>query len=233
MSSPRAFISCSPSGRVGASTTARILVDYFAFTGRPSLPFDTDLHERPMALRFGDAEPIDVASVLGQMALFDRMLADDGLLKIVDVSSRCYETFFTVAAKIGFFDEAQARGVVIFVLFHVDGSDSSIRAARRIAAVWPSIELVIVENHGASGQGELDSEIIDLYPAGNSLLVRALDPVLRRVVEDPDFSLFEFMIEPPENMSIVVRAALRAWIGPVFDQLKVLELRIALRGSFF
>jgi hypothetical protein len=34
-------------------------------------------------------------------------------------------------------------------------------------------------------------------------------------------------------MSIVVRAALRAWIGPVFDQLKVLELRIALRGSFF
>ena len=233
MSSPRAFISCSPSGRVGASTTARILVDYFAFTGRPSLPFDTDLHERPMALRFGDAEPIDVASVLGQMALFDRMLADDGLLKIVDVSSRCYETFFTVAEKIGFFDEAHARGVVIFVLFHVDGSDSSIRAARRIAAVWPSIELVIVENHGASGQGELDSEIIDLYPAGNSLLVRALDPVLRRVVEDPDFSLFEFMIEPPENMSIVVRAALRAWIGPVFDQLKVLELRIALRGSFF
>jgi hypothetical protein len=233
MSSPRAFISCSPSGRVGASTTARILVDYFAFTGRPSLPFDTDLHERPMALRFGDAEPIDVASVLGQMALFDRMLADDGLLKIVDVSSRCYDAFFTVAEKIGFFDEAHARGVVIFVLFHVDGSDSSIRAARRIAAVWPSIELVIVENHGASGQGELDSEIIDLYPAGNSVLVRALDPVLRRVVEDPDFSLFEFMIEPPENMSIVVRAALRAWIGPVFDQLKVLELRIALRGSFF
>ena len=92
---------------------------------------------------------------------------------------------------------------------------------------------MIVENHGASGQGELDSEIIDLYPAGNSVLVRALDPVLRRVVEDPDFSLFEFMIEPPENMSIVVRAALRAWIGPVFDQLKVLELRIALRGSFF
>jgi hypothetical protein len=186
-----------------------------------------------MALRFGDAEPIDVASVLGQMALFDRMLADDGLLKIVDVSSRCYDAFFTVAEKIGFFDEAHARGVVIFVLFHVDGSDSSIRAARRIAAVWPSIELVIVENHGASGQGELDSEIIDLYPAGNSVLVRALDPVLRRVVEDPDFSLFEFMIEPPENMSIVVRAALRAWIGPVFDQLKVLELRIALRGSFF
>ncbi len=233
MSSPRAFISCSPSGRVGASTTARILVDYFAFTGRPSLPFDTDLHERPMALRFGDAEPIDVASVLGQMALFDRMLADDGLLKIVDVSSRCYDAFFTVAEKIGFFDEAHARGVAIFVLFHLDGSDSSIRAARRIAAVWPSIELVIVENHGASGQGELDSEIIDLYPAGNSVLVRALDPVLRRVVEDPDFSLFEFMIEPPENMSIVVRAALRAWIGPVFDQLKVLELRIALRGSFF
>ncbi len=233
MRARRAFISCSPSGRVGVSTTARILVDYFAFTGRLSLPFDTDLHERPMAVRFSDAEAVDVASVQGQMALFDRMLADDGLLKVVDVSSRCFEAFFAIAEKIGFFDEAQARSVEIFVLFHVDGSDSSIRAARRIAALWPSVELVIVENHGASGQGGLDPEIMDLYPAGNSVLVRGLDPVLRRVVEYPDFSLLDFMIEPPEDMSIVVRAALRAWIGPVFEQLKVLELRMALRGSSF
>lgn len=208
-------------------------MDYFAFTGRASLPFDTDLHERPMALRFADSAPIDIASVHGQMALFDRMLADDGLLKIVDLSSRCFEAFFAIAEKIGFFDEAQTRGVEIFVLFHADGSDSSIRAARRIAALWPSVELVIVENHGASGQGELDPEIIDLYPAGNSVLVRALDPILRRVIEDPGFSLLDFMVEAPEDMSIVVRAALRAWIGPVFEQLKVLELRMALRGSSF
>ena len=67
--------------------------------------------------------------------------------------------------------------------------------------------------------------------AVNGVLVRALDPVLRRVIEDPGFSLFDFMAEPPDDMSIVVRAALRAWIGPVFEQLKVLELRIALRGS--
>lgn len=232
MRSPRSFISCSPFGRVGVSTTARLLMDYFAYTGRDALVFDTDLHERPMALRFPDAAPIDIGSVHGQMALFDRMLADDGWLKIVDVSNRCFETFFSVADKIGFFDEAKARGVEIFALFHVDGSHGSIREARRIAAQWPSVELVIVEKIGATGE-ELNPEIRDLYPAGASLLVRALDPVLRRVVEDPDFSCVNFMIEPPEDMSIVVRAALRAWIGPVFEQLKVLELRMALRGSAF
>ena len=233
MRSPRAFISCSPLGRVGVSTTARLLMDYFAYTGRDALAFDTDMHERPMALRFPDSAPIDIGSVHGQIALFDRMLADDGLLKIVDVSNRCFEAFFAVSDKIGFFDEAERRGVEIFALFHVDGSDGSIRAARRIAAQWPGVELVIVENIGASGLGELDPDLRDLYPAGSSLLVRALDPVLRKVVEDRDFSCFDFMIEPPEDMSIVVRAALRAWIGPVFEQLKVLELRMALRGSAF
>lgn len=233
MRSPRAFISCSSTGRVGASTSARLLMDYFAYTGREAFAFDTDLHERPMALRFPDAEPIDIGSVHGQMALFDRMLAHDGWLKVVDVSSRCFDAFFSVADKIGFFDEAQSRGVEIFVLFHVDGSDGSIRTARHIAAQWPGVELVIVENCGASGQSELDPDVRDLYPAGAGILVRALDPVLRRVMEDPEFSCLDFMIEPPEDMSIVVRAALRAWIGPVFDQLKVLELRMALRGSAF
>jgi len=40
------------------------------------------------------------------------------------------------------------------------------------------------------------------------------------ILDDPSLSLWRFLQAPPTNISIVVRAALKSWIVPIFTQFK-------------
>ena len=50
-------------------------------------------------------------------------------------------------------------------------------------------------------------------------------------MENPSLSFSRFMRAPPAEMSIVVRAALKSWIGSVFTQFNSFELREELESS--
>src|SRR5579863_3945470 len=117
------FIICSLSGRVGKTTTARLLADYFLASRRSFRGFDTDAHEPTFAQRFpAEAAVADLNTIQGQMALIDPLLNNDGLPKIVDLWHRALEPFFALVDHTGFVSEARDRGVEPILLYVDDGS---------------------------------------------------------------------------------------------------------------
>jgi hypothetical protein len=220
------FIVCSLSGRVGKTTTARLLGDYFLGSRRPFRGFDTDAHEPSFAQRFPDDVTVaDLNTIQGQMALIDPLLNNDGVAKIIDLWHRALEPFFALVDHTGFVSEARDRGVEPILLYVDDGSARASEVVKRIGERYPDLQLVVVQNDLVSqdGGGELAAPQIAM-----TFRIGKLDPTLRATIEDPSFSLSKFMLAPPPDMSIVLRAALRDWIWRIFSQFKSFELRMTL-----
>src|SRR5258708_19663724 len=62
------------------------------------------------------------------MALFDRIIADRQATKIIDLSHRTFKDFFTIADKIGFFEEARRQAIEPLILFMIDPGPKSAKA---------------------------------------------------------------------------------------------------------
>ncbi len=227
-----AFIVCSPTGRVGKTTIARLLADYFALGGRPFRAFDTDPRDSNFALRFPDEAVIaDLAKIEGQMALFDGLLLNDGTVKIVDLWHRFFETFTTVSAQIGFIAEAERRGILPIFVFVVDASPQSYATANALARECPEAMMIAVSNEGAAPLGANVLDELDRYPTARTFEIPPLDAVLRAAIDEPEFSMSRFLLAPPTTMSIVVRAGLRTWINRIFAQFRNFELRLAMDSA--
>jgi len=63
---------------VGKTLISRLLIEYFRFSGRPSLVgYDLDPREPALAPYFPNLVwTVDIAETSGQMALFDRLVTD-------------------------------------------------------------------------------------------------------------------------------------------------------------
>lgn len=224
------FIICSPIGRVGKTVTARLLGDYFLLSGRTFVGFDTDAHEPSFAARFPqEVVASDPNTIQGQMALIDPLLVPDGVAKIVDLWHRSFEGFFTLLDHTDFIAEARKLAIEPVLLYLADGSPRSVEAASHLANRYPDLQMVLVKNEGTV-PGLEDREEFARYP-GRSFKIAALDPVLRQMIDEPGFSLSRFMLMPPTNISIVVRAGLREWLWRVFSQIKSFELRMTLEET--
>ena len=76
-------IVASPRPRVGKTLLARILVDFHLHEGRPVAGFDLNGGEDTLAQFLPEhATAATIGDVNGQMALFDRLIADDGVAKV-------------------------------------------------------------------------------------------------------------------------------------------------------
>ncbi|MDB5572553.1 MAG: hypothetical protein JWN93_3736 [Hyphomicrobiales bacterium] len=226
------YIVCAPHRRVGVTTTARLLGDWLLSRGLGFTGFDADPHEP----RFKQLSPdlvsvADIGAVHGQIALFDGLLDARGRPGLVDVWSRSFRPFFELARQIGFFEEAAARGVAPTVFFLADESEESLDAAYGIVDRWPNLEFVAVANAGAAALGDDPRDALARFPATDTIEIRALDSLLSRAIEAHGFSLSGFAADPPEDMSIVLRAALRGWLAQAFQQFGALEMRRLLRDS--
>ncbi len=176
---------------------------------------------------------VDLANVQGQIAMIDRLLVADREPKIVDLWSRSFARFFGLAQEIGFFDEARSKGVAPVILFHADASEASAAAAYRLAATFPEVETLLVHNEGAAPLGDEANARLALYPPHRRLKIRGLDLALRQALQPSDLSLSYLLIDPPRDMSLVVRSGLRAWLQPVFSQFRSFELRHSFDGANF
>jgi hypothetical protein len=229
-----AFVACSPHPRSGVTTTARLLTDFYLSRQSAVEGFDTDPHEPRYAGSFPErVRIIDASEIKGQISMFDRLLVADGAPKIVDVWNRAYDRFFTTIRDIGFIEEARDRGVEPVILFHVDPSQSTLARALALDAAWPNVTMIAVHNEGASPLGPRPHEILEHYPSVRKFVIPALDAEVARSLELRDLSLCDFLSAPPPDMSIVVRAALNAWLARVFTQFRSFELRIDLNGAEF
>ncbi|MTV30630.1 hypothetical protein GJ654_06440 [Rhodoblastus acidophilus] len=226
------FICCAPHGRVGVSTTARLLSDYFLASRRGFVGFDADPHEPDYAPRFsGRVQNVDLASTQGQIAMIDRLLVPDGEAKIIDLWSRSYDRFFTLVQDIGFVEEARSKNVEPVILFHADASQGSPSAAWSLANALPTVETLLTYNEGAAPLGPDAHDKLALYPPHRRIKIGALDTLVSRALQPPDLSLSWLLIEPPSDMSLVVRAGLKSWLTPIFSQFRAFEMRRALEEA--
>ncbi|WP_442754848.1 hypothetical protein ACNHKD_17945 [Methylocystis sp. JAN1] len=228
------FFVCSPHSRTGVTTAARLLTDYYLSRGLPVEGFDTDSREPSYAPRFpGLSQVVDICDVKGQISLFDRLLIPDGTPKVIDVWSRSFDQLFATIAEIGFLEEAGRAGVQPIIFYQSDVSQTAANNARLLNTTWPELWITVVHNEGAAPLGPDALHILAQYPARGKLVIPRLEAAIAWALGDFDLSLSAFLKEPPGDMSIVVRAALKAWLLPIFTQLQSFELRLDLQSSEF
>jgi hypothetical protein len=233
MSRAPLLIVCAPFPKTGASTFTRLLCAYHQLEERAFDLFDTDPHSRSLAHWHPRACQVsDLTTTRGQIALFDRLVAPGEQARIVEVASQVYARFLGQARDIGLFEEAEKNGVAPTLLFVTNGSEVALEAARALRGVWPEAPLIPVLNHGPVRLGPKRNDHIEAFRQRDCFEVPALDPSAREVIEQPDFSLTDFLrAPPPDDMSLVVRADLRNWLKRVFTQFRSRELRIAFEAA--
>jgi hypothetical protein len=227
-----AFIVCSPHARTGVTTFARLFADFFTYTRQPFVGFDTDPHESTFAQCFlRDVAVADLATIQGQVALFDNLLLTDGIPKVVDVWTRAWRSFFDIATSTEFFAEAARRGVRPYLLYIPDGSEQALQTVEDMLTKWPELGLAVIGNEGTVPLGAGGLDYLARFPAVHTFELKALDPVVRRAIEDPGFSFSKFLLDQNDAMSIVVRASLRSWLLPIFQQFQSFQLKLAMEDS--
>ena len=193
--------------------------------GRSVAAFDLNAGEGTLAQFLpGHVTRSAIDDLKGQMALFDRLIADDGAVKVVDLGRTSFEPFFKLASQFGFAEEARSCGIAPAVLYVMTPDSTSFEAYRRLRSRLPEAELAPVHNEifGAAQYGN------KYAPMGSGTVVVRL-PLLasnvRKHVERPPFS-FADSERAAADMDINIE--LQHWLRRIYREFRELYARIIL-----
>lgn len=222
------YIVASPRPRVGKTLLSRVLIDYHKHEGRTARGFDLNRGDNTLAQFAPDDSAVaDVGSVQGQMALFDRLVSEDGGSKVVDVGSEMFESFFDVAYRIGFTEEARKREIAPVILFVISSDKIAADAYRNLRARFPSAALTPVHNE-MLGPAQHRDRFPTSSRGGVILRVPALAPGLRKYVETPPFSFADDRLANARNIPLDAHIELQRWLRKSYLELRELDLRVLL-----
>jgi hypothetical protein len=177
----------SPRPRVGKTLLARLLTDFHLQDGRSVAAFDLNAGKVTLAQFLPEhATRSAIDDLKGQMALFDRLIADDGITKIVDLGHASFEPFFTLAYQFGFAGEARSRGIALAILYLLTPDRTSVEAYRSLRSRLPEAVLAPVHNE-IFGVAQ-HRERYGLTGSSTVMRLPPLAPVVRKYVETPPFS---------------------------------------------
>jgi hypothetical protein len=221
-------IVASPRPRVGKTLLARLLIDFYVQEGRSVAAFDLNSGEGTLAQFFPErATTAAIGDIKGQMALFDRLIANDDTTKIVDLGHASFESFFALASQIGFAEEARSRGIALAVLFVITPDRTSVEAYRSLRARLPQAMLVPVHN-GILGTAQ-HRDKYDLICSGEVIVrLPVLAPGLRKYIETPPFSFANSKLATTLGVPIDINTELQRWLRRVYLEFRELDLRILL-----
>jgi hypothetical protein len=240
------YVVCSPSRRVGKTLVARCLTEYHVAGGRTVAAYDLS-DESPQLTDYlpHHAAAADIADIRGQMALFDGLIADDEMPKVIDVGHRTFWRFFAVVHRIGFFDEARRRGIEPVILFMVDADPKTERACTLLRCSFPDLPVLPVRNLAVmQGRGEAfphdghagtyKANADDAGALAAPLDIAELPPSLRNLIDRPGFSFADFPQRLPAigRLSMKARDELQAFIREIHDQLREIEVGLANEQAF-
>jgi hypothetical protein len=222
------IIVASPRPRIGKTLLARLLVDYYTQEKREVKAFDLTGGEDSLARFLPKQVTVsDIDGVSGQMSLFDLLVTADDVVKIVDVGHETYETFFSIAYRIGFADEARKRGIAPVILFIMSPDRPSSDAYRQMGERFRRATLSPVHNE-ILGQ----SQYREKYPPSGlgaaMMRLPALAPGLRKYVEQPPFSFADTQLANARNIPLDVHIELQRWLRKVHLEFRELDLRVLL-----
>ena len=213
--------------RLGKTFLARMLCDFHLHDGRNVAAFDLNADDSALSQFMpGHSAPADVTNINGQMALFDRLIADDGAHKVVDLGHEAFKDFFKVAHDIGFAAEARQRGAAMVVLFIASDDAAASEAYAALRRDFPQAIIVPVHNEFLGSAQHRDK-----FPStgsGSAMVhLPALAPGLRRITERKPFSFVDTRGGSPD-IALETHIELQRWLRRVFLEFRELELRVLL-----
>ena len=218
----------SPRPRVGKTLLARLLMDFYQHEGRPAAGFDLNSNEGALA----DFLPervvrSSIGDITGQMALFDRLIGDDGSAKIVDLGHELFEPFFTLAYRIDFAGEARKRAIAPAILFMLTPDKTSVDAYRSLRKQFPEATLVPVHNEMLGSAQHRDK--YDLMGSGEVVMhLPMLAPIFRKHIEKAPFSFAPAQLANARGVPLEAKTELQRWLRKAYLEFRELDLRILL-----
>src|SRR5207302_9370516 len=112
MSRTPVYIICSPRPLVGKTLIARLLSEFLLLKNGTVAAFDINLKE-PSLLDYlpGITETAEVDDTFGKLALMDRMIVNDNLLKEIDLGRYAFDELSKRSVQSGYMYVAERRGV--------------------------------------------------------------------------------------------------------------------------
>jgi hypothetical protein len=216
------IVVASPRPRVGKTLLARLLTDFHLQEGRSVAAFDLNTGRGTLAQFLPEHVTRSAIDDLeGQMALFDRLLADDGITRIVDLGHASFESFFGLAYRFGFADEARSRRIGFAILYLLTPDLTSVEAYHNLRGLSPAAVLAPVHNEifGAAQHRKRYGL------AGSAAVIRLplLAPAVRKYVETPPFSFADSQLD----------MELQHWLQRIYLEFRELDLRILLMDLLY
>ena len=219
-------IIASPRPRVGKTLLARLLTDFHLQEGRPVAAFDLNAGEGTLAQFLPEhVTRSAIDDLKGQMALFDRLMVEDGATKIVDVGRASFETFFALANQFGFAEEAHNRGIVPTLLYLMTPDGTSVESYRSLCSRLPGATLAPVHNE-VFGVAQYRNKYAPIGSGTVIVRLPLLAPNVRKYVERPPFSFADS--ERAAAVDVDVNIELQHWLRRIYREFRELDARIML-----
>jgi hypothetical protein len=217
------YIICSPRPLVGKTLIARLLSEFLLLKHGAVNAFDINLKE-PSLLEYLPeiTETAEVDDTFGKIALMDRLIVNDGIVKVIDLGFHAFDEFFKMSEEIGFIKEAARRGVAPIVLFVADTDRVSARDYPTLQEqIRAPATLVTVDNEYVL-RGELPPAMAD----GRILRIGALPVFLKTYIDRLKFSFTAYLRDEKDTST-----ELHQWIRANYFSFRELELSLMLLRS--
>jgi hypothetical protein len=216
------YIVCSPRPLVGKTLLARLLSEFLLLKDGAVSGFDINLKE-PSLLEYLPrvTETADIMDTFGKMQLMDRLIAHDGVAKVVDLGFHAFDEFFKMTNEIGFLKEATRRSVAPIILFVADTDRVSARAYPTLREQIPLKALIAVDNEYV-----VRGELPEAMGLGRVLRITALPSFLKTYVDRPTFSFTGYLRNERDQST-----ELHQWIRKNYTSFRELEFSLLPQRS--
>jgi hypothetical protein len=212
----------------GRTLVARLLADFYMQDARKVAAFDLNGGDTALSDYLpAVAAPADISGIYGQMALFDRLAANDGTQKVIDLGLAAMKPFFAVMQDIDLAGEMRRIGTATIVLFVATPDDAAAEAFAALRRDIPAAALVPVHN-AYLGESQYRDRFAASGPGAVPVHIPVLTPGLRRLTETKPFSFND----PPDKAivgaGIEPGNELQRWVRRVYVEFREMELRVLL-----
>ena len=221
------YVVCSPCRCVGKTLISRLLTEFYVVNDRPVAAFDL-ADEGPQLVDYLPkfATIAEIGDIHGQMALFDRLLAESDTPRVIDVSHRAFKKFFTILQDIRFFEEARRRSIETLILFIVDPSAASSEAYAMLRRQFTQISFITIRNQIKVSTTVRRSVSPSIATIPSSLDIPTLGFSLRTLIDRESFSFSRFWRVIPAGLPGAVDDQLRDWLEYIFFQFRNLDFSL-------
>ncbi len=221
------FIIASPRPRVGRTFLARLLTDFLCLDGSVHA-FDIAPGSDVLQDYLPATTTATIDETQGQVALFDHMILNDGIAKVVDLGSTAYQRFFTIIEEIDFVHECRRRAIEPMILFAADPHPASAEAYVALQQRFYDTVLVPIFNEAITQGHKLRERFPIRRAAAVPLQISALAPALKAQADRLPHAFAYFHNQLALDIPAGLAFELRSWTRRTFLEFRELQLRLLL-----